>query len=98
MAFEKKPRNVMPEQAPEVRAHNFEEVALGFTEAQIKDEASRCMHCKNAPCMQGCPVSVNIPDFLAAAARGDFAVAGEIIGKTSSLSAGNAVRKNVFAR
>ncbi|MCI8412816.1 MAG: NADPH-dependent glutamate synthase [Clostridia bacterium] len=87
MAFEKKPRNVMPEQAPEVRAHNFEEVALGFTEAQIKDEASRCMHCKNAPCMQGCPVSVNIPDFLAAAARGDFAVAGEIIGKTSSLPA-----------
>lgn len=87
MAIEKKPRNKMPEQDAKARARNFAEVALGYTEESAKAEASRCMHCKNAPCMQGCPVSVNIPDFLAATAAGDFRKAGEIIGKTSSLPA-----------
>lgn len=87
MAIEKKPRNKMPEQQPEIRARNFKEVALGYTPEMAKEEASRCMHCKNAPCMQGCPVSVNIPDFLAAAATGDFEKAGAVIGKTSSLPA-----------
>lgn len=87
MAIEKIPRHEMPEQNPQVRAHNFREVALGYSEETVKKEAARCMHCKNAPCIQGCPVSVNIPGFLAAAAAGDFDKAGELIGKTSSLPA-----------
>ncbi len=87
MAIEKKPRHAMPEQEPAVRARNFEEVALGYTETLVRAEAARCMHCKNAPCMQGCPVSVNIPGFLAAAAEGDYEKAGALIGKTSSLPA-----------
>lgn len=87
MAIEKKPRNKMPEQDAKVRARNFGEVALGYDAETAKCEASRCMHCKNAPCMQGCPVSVNIPGFLAAVAEGDYQKAGELIGKTSSLPA-----------
>ena len=87
MAIEKKPRSKMPEQDPKERARNFKEVAFGYTPARAQEEASRCMHCKNAPCMQGCPVSVNIPDFLAATASGEFEKAGDIIGKTSSLPA-----------
>ena len=87
MAFEKKPRNKMPEQEAAVRARNFNEVALGYSAETAKAEAARCLHCKNSPCMQGCPVSVNIPEFLRAAAAGDFDKAGEIIGKTSSLPA-----------
>lgn len=87
MAFEKKPRNKMPEQDAAVRARNFKEVALGYDDKTAMAEASRCMHCKNAPCMQGCPVSVDIPGFLAATAAGRFAEAGAIIGKTSSLPA-----------
>ncbi len=87
MAIEKKPRNKMPEQDAKERARNFGEVALGYTAQQAKDEASRCMHCKNAPCRQGCPVAVDIPSFLEATAAGDFDKAGEIIGRTSSLPA-----------
>ena len=87
MAFEKKPRNKMPEQEAAVRARNFNEVALGYSAETAKAEAARCLHCKNSPCMQGCPVSVNIPEFLRAAAAGDFDKAGEIIGRTSSLPA-----------
>ncbi len=87
MAFEKKPRNKMPEQEAAVRAHNFNEVALGYSAETAKAEAARCLHCKNSPCMQGCPVAVNIPEFLRAAAAGDFDKAGEIIGRTSSLPA-----------
>lgn len=77
----------MIEQDPKVRAHNFEEVALGYTEELLKAEASRCMQCKNAPCMQGCPVSVRIPEFLRAAAAGDYEKAGAIISTTNSLPA-----------
>jgi len=87
MAFEKKPRNKMPEQEAAVRARNFNEVALGYSAETAKAEAARCLHCKNSPCMQGCPVAVNIPEFLRAAAAGDFDKAGEIIGRTSSLPA-----------
>ena len=87
MAFEKKPRNKMPEQEAAVRARNFNEVALGYSAETAKAEAARCLHCKNSPCMQGCPVSVNIPEFLRATAAGDFDKAGEIIGRTSSLPA-----------
>ena len=77
----------MPEQEPCVRAHNFKEVALGYTEAQALDEAQRCLHCKNKPCMQGCPVMVHIPDFIAKVAEGDFEAAYQIIAATSALPA-----------
>ena len=51
-------KNPMPSQDPNVRNKNFDEVALGYTEEQALDEAQRCLHCKNKPCMQGCPVMV----------------------------------------
>ena len=60
------------EQDPAVRAHNFEEVCLGYNKEEAMDEATRCLHCKNAKCIQGCPVSINIPDFIAAVKEGEF--------------------------
>ncbi len=77
----------MPEQDPAVRAHNMNEVALGYTAEQAKTEASRCLNCAAKPCMQGCPVAINIPGFLAKAAEGDFAGALKIIKETSLLPA-----------
>ncbi len=77
----------MPEQDPAVRAHNMNEVALGYTAEQAKTEASRCLTCAAKPCMQGCPVAINIPGFLAKAAEGDFAGALKIIKETSLLPA-----------
>ena len=77
----------MTEADPSVRNKNFEEVAKGYTEEEAKTEASRCLHCKNKPCMEGCPVSVRIPEFLAAAAEGDFLGAYQIILSTNSLPA-----------
>ena len=65
-------KNPMPSQDPNVRNKNFDEVALGYTEEQALDEAQRCLHCKNKPCMQGCPVMVHIPDFIAEVAQGRF--------------------------
>ena len=59
-------KNPMPSQDPNVRNKNFDEVALGYTEEQALDEATRCLNCKNKPCMQGCPVMVHIPDFFPA--------------------------------
>lgn len=53
------------EQEPQVRAANFEEVCLGYNEEEAKAEAARCLNCKNAQCMKGCPVSINIPAFIA---------------------------------
>ena len=85
MPIEKKQRNAIPEQAPEVRAHNFDEVALGFTAELARDEASRCLGCKNAPCMKGCPVGVRIPEFLALVKQGEYEKAGEVIKSTNSL-------------
>ena len=79
MAFEKKSRNAIPEQEPEIRAKNFDEVTLGFDLTLARDEASRCLGCKNAPCMTGCPVGVRIPEFLALVKQGDIKGAGEII-------------------
>ena len=80
-------KNEMPVQAPETRNKNFSEVALGYTEEQAKDEAARCLHCKNMPCVAGCPVKIRIPDFIKATAEGDFEKAYQIIAKDSSLSA-----------
>ena len=80
-------KNPMPSQNPQVRSGNFDEVALGYTEAQALDEAQRCLHCKNKPCMQGCPVMVHIPDFIAEVAKGDFEAAYQIIAATSALPA-----------
>ena len=80
-------RNAMPTQAPEVRAHNFFEVALGYTEQQAMDEAARCLNCKNMPCVQGCPVKVHIPEFISKIKEGDFEGAYQIINKSSSLPA-----------
>ena len=76
-----------PTQAPEVRAHNFDEVALGYTAEIAVEEAQRCLNCKNRPCVSGCPVNVNIPDFIAQIAKGDFEGAYQTIQKTSSLPA-----------
>ncbi len=85
MAVEKKNRNLMPEQDAAVRARNFKEVALGFSAELARDEASRCLNCKNAPCMKGCPVGVRIPEFLALVRDGRFEEAGEVIKSTNSL-------------
>ena len=77
----------MPEQNAQERAKNMKEVALGYTAEMAKCEASRCMQCPTKPCMQGCPVAINIPGFLAKAAEGDFAGALKIIKETSLLPA-----------
>ena len=63
----------MPVQDPLVRNKNFEEVALGYTPEMAMEEAARCLGCKHRPCVEGCPVSVQIPDFIARVAEGDFA-------------------------
>ena len=80
-------KNPMPSQAPEVRSGNYDEVALGYTQEQALDEAQRCLNCKNKPCMQGCPVMVQIPEFIRETAAGHFEAAYEIIAQTSSLPA-----------
>ncbi len=80
-------RNEMPTQAPEVRAHNFNEVATGYSEEQAIDEALRCLNCKNMPCVAGCPVNIHIPEFISKVREGDFEGAYRIISKTSSLPA-----------
>ena len=80
-------KHEMPTQAPEVRAHNFSEVALGYTMEIALEEAKRCLNCKNRPCVSGCPVNVNIPDFIMKIKGGDFEGAYQIINETSSLPA-----------
>ena len=80
-------RNAMPTQDAEVRAHNFEEVALGYTEEMAIDEANRCLNCKNMPCVNGCPVKIHIPEFITKIKEGDFEGAYQIISKSSSLPA-----------
>ncbi len=86
MALDPK-KHEMPTQAPEVRAHNFNEVALGYTAEIALEEANRCLNCKNRPCVTGCPVNVNIPDFIMKIKAGDFEGAYQIINETSSLPA-----------
>ena len=77
----------MPEQAPQVRNHNFLEVAQGYTLEQAMNEAQRCIHCKNPACVSGCPVGIPIPDFLAKVAEGDIAAAYEILSNANALPA-----------
>ena len=75
------------EQEPQVRAKNFEEVCYGYNEEEAMAEASRCIGCKNAPCMNGWPVSINIPGFIAQVKEGNFAEAFKIISESSALPA-----------
>ena len=80
-------KNPMPSQAAEVRAHNFLEVALGYTEEAAIDEANRCLNCKHMPCVTGCPVNIHIPAFVSKIKEGDFEGAYRIISQSSSLPA-----------
>ncbi len=74
-------------QDPKVRAHNFDEVCLGYNEREAMLEASRCLHCRNPRCVGACPVSIKIPDFIERVAAGDFAGAAAKIAEDSSLPA-----------
>ena len=75
----------MPEQDPNVRNHNFQEVSLGYTAEMAMEEATRCLNCKHKPCVGGCPVNIRIPEFIAKVAEGDFKAAYEIISDTNAL-------------
>ena len=81
------PRVPVREQDPKVRAHNFDEVCYGYNLEEATTEASRCLHCKNPRCVQACPVSVKIPNFIAKVAAGDISAAAAIIAEDSSLPA-----------
>ena len=80
-------KNEMPTQDAKIRAHNFEEVALGYDEAIAIDEAKRCLNCVNMPCVNGCPVKIHIPEFISKIKQGDFEGAYEVISKSSNLPA-----------
>lgn len=80
-------KNEMPTQEPQIRARNFSEVALGYSEETAVDEAMRCLNCKNMPCVSGCPVNIHIPEFIEKVKEGDFEAAYQIISRTSSLPA-----------
>ncbi len=80
-------KNPMPVQEPNVRNHNFEEVALGYTYEQAVDEANRCLNCKHKPCVAGCPVAIDIPAFIAKIREEDMEGAYEILSQSSSLPA-----------
>ena len=77
----------VPEQDPNVRNHNFEEVNLGYTPEMAVEEAGRCLQCKKPACVAGCPVNIQIPEFIAKVAEGDFQAAYEIIHQTNGLPA-----------
>ncbi|MBU0934363.1 MAG: NADPH-dependent glutamate synthase [Spirochaetes bacterium] len=77
----------MPCQDPQVRATNMQEVALGYSETQARLEAARCLQCKTAPCIAGCPVSINIPAFIGKVAEADYAAAADIIKESNLLPA-----------
>ena len=75
------------EQDPKVRATNFEEVCLGYNQEEAQEEATRCLNCKNAQCVKGCPVSINIPKFISEVKEGKFADAAATIAESSALPA-----------
>ncbi len=87
MANMKIPRTEMPQQDPKVRAGNFLEVATGYTVQMALDEASRCLNCRHKPCVAGCPVNIEIPDFIKKITEQDFEGAYQVISKSSSLPA-----------
>ena len=80
-------KHEMPTQDPKVRARNFKEVALGYEMQVAVEEAKRCLNCKNQPCVDGCPVNINIPDFITKIKESDFEGAYKIIAESSSLPA-----------
>lgn len=80
-------KTAMPEQAADIRNHNFEEVALGYTAEMAVEEAGRCLNCKNPKCVGGCPVNIRIPEFITKVAAGDFLGAYEVITSTNCLPA-----------
>ena len=77
----------MPEQDPKVRARNFQEVTLGYTDEMAVEEAGRCLGCKKPKCVEGCPVNVRIPEFIKKVQERDFKAAYEIITSTNALPA-----------
>ena len=86
------------EQDAKVRAANFEEVCLGYNREEAMEEASRCINCKNAQCIKGCPVSINIPGFIEKVKEGDFVVGGENFGCGSSREQAPSVLKALGVR
>ena len=87
MANMQQNKTKMSEQSPEVRRGNWDEVALGYTAEEAMNEAARCLGCKNPLCMQGCPVSVRIPEFISHVAKGEFEEAYRVIRSTNALPA-----------
>ena len=77
----------MPVRDPKERARVFQEVATGYTPEMAMEEATRCLHCKAAPCVKGCPVGVQIPNFIQEIVKGDFAKAYQVITQTNRLPA-----------
>ena len=87
MANMQKNKTAMPEQDPQARGRNLQEVALGYTDEMAKQEAERCLNCKNKPCVGGCPVGVKIPEFITCVKEGDLEKAYEILSGCNSLPA-----------
>ena len=86
------------EQDPKVRATNFEEVCLGYNQEEAQEEATRCLNCKNAQCVKGCPVSINIPKFISEVKEGKFKDAAATIAESSALvHRRGSVKENVSA-
>ena len=80
-------RTPIKEQDPKVRATNFGEVCLGYSEEEAMQEASRCLNCKNPLCVTQCPVTISIPEFIQCVKKGDFEAAAKVIDKSSALPA-----------
>jgi len=83
----KKTKHEMPEQPPKERVKNFNEVPYGYDKETAIEEAKRCLQCKNKPCIEGCPVEIDIPGFIACIAEGDFDKAAEVVKAKNSLPA-----------